>query len=123
MQADDPERLVWELDRNRGLRFDHCERIANRVRARVDDLPSAEVGCGPRAGRVADRRDREVRQSVQLLRERVQEIEAAQSGLDVGHRCAERAAEDRAVQSRHRVAVHEHSDPRPPSRNRRRSGR
>ena len=56
VQADEPEALVGHVDRNRDPARAEIEAVADRVRARVDDLAARQIPGRPRAGRVVDRR-------------------------------------------------------------------
>ena len=61
----------------------------------------------PRTGRVVDRGEPGRSTTVQLLGERMPEIEAPQARLDVSDPCPERTTHRGAEHGRHRVAVDE----------------
>ena len=107
MERDHPERPLRQLGGQGAVLRDEGETVANGVRAGVDDVRPAEIGRCPPARRVVDRGDPRSRPAVQLLGERMEEVEAPEAALDVGDRDAQRATHRRAEHRRHRVPVHE----------------
>ena len=107
MQRDDAEAAVRRKLGLATVLVDEREAVADRVRARVDDLAAPEVPRRPCPRRVVDPREPRRRSPVQLLRERVAKVVAPQPGLDVRDRNAERATHRRAEHRGHRVAVNE----------------
>ena len=110
VDADDPVRPVDPVEPELNRRRER-DGVADRVAARVDHGPAVEVRRGRRTRRVVDLREPGDRAPVQLLRERVEEVEGANARLDVRDRHAQRAAHQRAEDGRHRVAVDEHERP------------
>ena len=75
------------------------EAVADRVRARVDDVAATQVRGGPGTGRVVDAAERRRELSVELLGKRMTQVVAAQTAFDVRDRRAQRAA-DQAARAR-----------------------
>ncbi len=110
VQRHDPERRLRQLDRRFSLRHER-KAVPDRVRAGVDHVHAAQVRRRPCTGRVVDLREPGRQAAIDLLREGMAEVEAAEAALDVRDRHAQRTADDRAEDSRHRVSVHEDERP------------
>ena len=111
MQADEAEAHLRHLDRDLDTGRAQIEAVADRVRPRVDHLATMKVPRGPASRRIVHSSDPGGEASVELLRKRVQEVEAPQPALNMGDGHAEQPAHRRPQHGRHRVAVHEDERP------------